>query len=618
MSRALGNAACKTGGRCLAPRMGFNARALSTLAKTSTSQLARLPAQHVDYKRPTQTTSLISSPASYTQTRLASTYSTRWTPPDIASRNVAVLGAGVLGRRIAASWVAAGYNVIVNDLSGAQRNAAALYIDHELAEYSKLTGNTRTKGSYRTVPDIDSAVKNAWLVVEALPEKLALKIDIMAELDQKAPHDCIIGSNSSSYRSGLMIEKVDPSRRHRIMNIHYQMPPSGQVVELMTCGETQPDIVEFVRGKIDDTGLIPAVARKESTGFIVNRLWAAIKRETLLILAQEVSEPKEIDMLFKKLFKDNPAGPCAMMDSVGLDTVAFIESNYVNERKIDSTAMDWLNKNFVEKGKLGAKSGKGGLYPAGETTKSSKSEGGHRDNMAAPQLYFLDVGMGAESDLADMSTAGKVMTASADGSNVRTLVSGQALPDGIVISLEAGKMFWTNMGPNPSENNGSVMSANLDGSDVKEIIPVGAVHTPKQIQLSEEEGKLYFCDREGLRIHRCGLNGEDHEIIVRTGDHNTSEWEDQTKWCVGIAVDFKAGKFYWTQKGPSKAGKGRIFRANIQIPQGETVDTRSDIELVLDKLPEPIDLEVEGEKLFWTDRGKHKCPFVYASEDVLC
>jgi hypothetical protein len=72
-------------------------------------------------------------------------------------------------------------------------------------------------------------------------------------------------------------------------------------------------------------------------------------------------------------------------------------------------------------------------------------------------------------------------------------------------------------------------------------------------------------------------------------------------------VDARRGKFYWTQKGPSKAGKGRIFRANLDIPSGETPWDRSDIELLFDHLPEPIDLEIDTDenRLYWTDRGEY-------------
>ena len=532
-----------------------------------------------------------------------------WTAPDIAStkqRPVVVLGGGVLGRRIVATWVAAGYKVVLCDTSEAQRNAAAHYVDHNLPIYRRRNGKDMQQGSYAAVPDIESAVQDAWLVIEALPEKLPLKISIMGELDQKAPHDCIIGTNSSSYKSRLMLDKVDPSRRHRILNTHYYMPPDNQVVELMTCGETQQEVLDFLKAQLRDAGMYPAVARKESTGFIFNRLWAAIKRESLLILAQGVSEPREIDQLFLTMFKDNPAGPCGMMDAVGLDTVAFIEDNYVQERKIDPTPRDWLQRNFVEQGKLGAKSGKGGLYPPGETTKSSRDEVGHHDNLAAPRLYFLDIGIGGNVDLTQLATAGKVMTASADGSNVRELISGQAMPDGIDVSIPTGKIFWTNMGKTPAGNNGMVMSASLDGSEVQAVIPEGGIHTPKQIVIDHDNKKLYISDREGLRIHRCNFDGSSHEIIVQTGDFNVpSEIEDQTKWCVGITVDSKRGKFYWTQKGLPKAGRGRVFRANIETPRGENATSRSDIELLLDHLPEPIDLELSNDKLYWTDRGEY-------------
>jgi 3-hydroxyacyl-CoA dehydrogenase len=539
---------------------------------------------------------------------MASVSEGAWAAPDISSRPVAVLGGGVLGRRICSSWVAAGYEVILCDLSEQQRNAATEYVEHSLKEFSQLTHNKRQNAKFSSTDDMKTAVKNAWLVVEALPEKLDLKISMMGQLDQHAPHDCILASNSSSYKSSLMLDKVDESRRHRVCNMHYYMPPGNNVVELMTCGRTQRDVLEFLKSKLDDAGMTPAIARKESTGFIFNRLWAAVKRETLLIMAEGVSDPKEIDMLFKTMFNNNPVGPCGMMDAVGLDTVVFIEDNYVQERKLDPTARDWLQKNFVDKGKLGAKSGKGGLYPPGETTKSSKDEGGHHDNLAAPRLYFLDIGLGGNiTDLSKAVTSGSIMTASADGSNVRELVSGQSMPDGIDVSISAGKLFWTNMGPSPSKNNGSVVSSNLDGSNVQTIIPEGKVHTPKQIKIDHENQKLYFCDREGLRIHRCDFDGSNHEIILQTGDFSTNDVEDQMKWCVGIAVDPAGGKFYWSQKGPSKAGKGRIFRANIQIPDGESASSRSDVELLFDKLPEPIDLEFEHESktLYWTDRGEY-------------
>jgi hypothetical protein len=158
----------------------------------------------------------------------------------------------------------------------------------------------------------------------------------------------------------------------------------------------------------------------------------------------------------------------------------------------------------------------------------------------------------------------------------------------------------------PSANDGCVQSCKLDGSDIQMLIKPGDVHTPKQIIIDHDNQKLYFCDREGLRVMRCGLDGSEHEILVQRGDWKIErEQNDQLRWCVGISVSPKEGKFYWTQKGTSKGGKGKIFRANMKMPSGEDAASRSDIETILTGLPEPVDLEMDDEagKLYWTDRG---------------
>ena len=74
---------------------------------------------------------------------------------------------------------------------------------------------------------------------------------------------------------------------------------------------------------------------------------------------------------------------------------------------------------------------------------------------------------------------------------------------------------------------------------------------------------------------------------------------------MGVAIDVDGGKVYWTQKGPDNAGKGRLFRAGIEIPTGQTASNRADIEVLYDGLPEPIDLELDlnNRVMYWTDRG---------------
>ena len=145
---------------------------------------------------------------------------------------------------------------------------------------------------------------------------------------------------------------------------------------------------------------------------------------------------------------------------------------------------------------------------------------------------------------------------------------------------EAGHIYWTNMGV-PNLDDGSIERADLDGRNRRVIVPQGVTHTPKQIHLDKENGKLYWCDREGMRVMRANLDGSQVETLVETGRGDTDR-RDQTRWCVGITIDPKLGKIYWTQKGPTKGGLGRLFRANIDIPKGESPANRSDIEVLFD------------------------------------
>jgi len=107
-----------------------------------------------------------------------------------------------------------------------------------------------------------------------------------------------------------------------------------------------------------------------------------------------------------------------------------------------------------------------------------------------------------------------------------------------------------------------------------------------------------------MRVMRSNLDGSNIETLVETG-HGDADRPDARNWCVGIAIDVNGGKFYWTQKGNDNAGEGRIFRAGLEIPKGQTPANRRDIEVLFDNLPEPIDLDLDlGNRImYWTDRG---------------
>ncbi|KAJ5172015.1 hypothetical protein N7492_004608 [Penicillium capsulatum] len=498
-----------------------------------------------------------------------------WQPPtNYGKRPVAILGAGVLGRRIACIWASAGYHVHVRDPSPEQRADCVAYVEGNVASYAEKTG--KTPGSIAVFAELKDAVGNAWLTIEAVPEKLTLKIATLAELDKLAPSDCILASNSSSYKSSEMLVKV-------------------MVVELMTNGLTEPSIFPFLVDRSKEAATIPYVARKESTGFIFNRLWAAVKREVLTILAEEVSVPEEIDSMWTEMFIKGAVTPCKTMDDVGLDTVGFIENHYIAERGLsDEKTVKFLQKNYLDQGKLGSKCSKGGLFPP---------TGSGNGSVTKPKILVLDIGLSARTP---STRGGEILELSADGREQKVIATAQSLPDGLAIDPAGKRMFWTSMGV-PGKDDGALYSANLDGTDIRTVLAPGAVNTPKQLALDTRSKKIYVCDREGLRVLRCNFDGSEFEVLVQTGDYQNAEHgQDATKWCVGVTVAPSLGKFYWTQKGPSKGGKGRIFRANISTPEGQSATTRTDIQCIAKDLPEPVDLEVDEEThaLYWTDRGE--------------
>jgi hypothetical protein len=215
-----------------------------------------------------------------------------------------------------------------------------------------------------------------------------------------------------------------------------------------------------------------------------------------------------------------------------------------------------------------------------------------RSKTAVGRLFVLEL------------SAGRVQSMNTDGSDKKTLVTGCRLPDGIAVDVEAGHIYWTNMGSSPSANDGSIERADIDGKSRKVIVPPGGTFTPKQIQLDKKNGKLYWCDREGMSVMRSNLDGSQIETLVEAG-RGDADRRDLTRWCVGVTIDPERKQIYWTQKGPDNGNRGRLFRAGLEIPSGETAGNRSDIEVFFDNLPEPIDLEldVKNRVLYWTDRG---------------
>lgn len=278
-------------------------------------------------------------------------------PADIDNRPVAVLGAGTLGRRIALTFATRGGVVHLYDVSEESLQSAKAFLDQRIPELVKARsalGSQPATIEYFT--DLPSAVKDAWYVVESVPEVQTLKIDLLGQLDEIAAPDAIIGTNSSSFMSSELIGKV--KHPERFLNTHYGQPPEAPQAELVTDGHTDERIFDVLGAELPKHGFVTAVARKESVGFIINRVWAAVKREALAVVAEGVSTPAEFDRIWVASGM-SPIGVFRAIDRVGLDVALDIEDNYIKHFPyIPTTSRDLLQQ-YVDEGKLGVKSGEG-------------------------------------------------------------------------------------------------------------------------------------------------------------------------------------------------------------------------------------------------------------------
>jgi len=276
-------------------------------------------------------------------------------PSEIINRPVAVIGAGTLGRRIALMFSTRGGEVRIYDLSQEQRDAAVAFVNEQLpGVVSTVPGGT--PGRVSSTGNLEEALENAWLIIEAIPERLDLKKKVFAELDRISSPDAILASNSSSYPTSQFIDDVKSPQR--VVNAHFYMPPAQNAIDLMSCGKTDRGVLDLLLEELPKYGVFPFEARKESTGFIFNRVWAAIKRESLALVAEGVSTPEEFDRM-SMINMHTSIGPFRLMDKVGLDVVLDIENHYAAENPHLPSGPRELLKQYVDSGYLGVKSGRG-------------------------------------------------------------------------------------------------------------------------------------------------------------------------------------------------------------------------------------------------------------------
>jgi len=238
--------------------------------------------------------------------------------------------------------------------SAGGREEAKSFVEKNLADVARQIGGT--PAHIVLCDSMDAAVANVGLAIEAVPEQLELKRDIFGTLDRLAPVDAVLASNSSSYPSSQIIEGL--THPERVLNTHFYMPPLQNAVELMSCGATRPEIINALMDVLPRFGLEPYHVQRESIGFIFNRIWAAIKRESLAVVADGVATPKDVDRIFQSVLRSAEA-PFRLMDKVGLDVVLDIEEHYAATKGHASEGPRALLRGYVQEGRLGQKTGRG-------------------------------------------------------------------------------------------------------------------------------------------------------------------------------------------------------------------------------------------------------------------
>ena len=275
---------------------------------------------------------------------------------------VAVIGAGTMGRQISLQIARNGLPVALYD-SAAGVIEAARAAHHEIVAAWGATGVVAPKNErqilarLRYETDPVGAVEEADLAIEAVPERIETKRAVFAQLDQICSPTAIIATNSSSIRVSLLEDAT--GRPEQVANLHFYIPVwERPLVEIGGGRRTSEATIDALTIFARRIGMLPLYVRKESTGFIFNRVWRAIKKETLKVVDSGVATHEDVDRAWMIMYGADQ-GPFGLMDEIGLDVVKDIEEHYARESGDPADLPPPILTDRVARGDLGRKTGRG-------------------------------------------------------------------------------------------------------------------------------------------------------------------------------------------------------------------------------------------------------------------
>ena len=274
---------------------------------------------------------------------------------------VAVLGAGNMGHGIAEVAALAGYEVRMRDIKDEFVQSGYDNIEwslNKLAEKDQLTETeaSETLDRITALVDVEEAVGDADVIIEAVPEKMEIKKDVYTDVEQYAPEDAIFATNTSSLSITELSEVTE--RPEQFCGMHFFNPPVRmQLVEVITGAHTSDDTLDTIEALAEEFGKTPVRVRKDSPGFIVNRILVPLMNEACWIVNDDVATIAEVDST-TKFDMGLPMGAFELSDQIGND-VGLHVLEYMHETLGEQYAPCPLLEAKVEDEKLGKKTGEG-------------------------------------------------------------------------------------------------------------------------------------------------------------------------------------------------------------------------------------------------------------------
>jgi 3-hydroxybutyryl-CoA dehydrogenase len=275
-------------------------------------------------------------------------------------RQISVIGTGTMGRGIAYLASIAGYDTFIFDVETSALDAARASIESTLrkgVEKGKVSSEAATAamGRLHLASELEPAVSTADLIIEAVPEDLALKTDLFGQADLFCGEETILATNTSSISISKLAGSVE--RRDRFVGLHFFNPPHlMKLIEIVRGERTSDATVDEVRAVAGKMGKLPIVVR-DSPGFASSRLGVAIGLEAIRMLEENVASAEDIDRAME-LGYNHPMGPLRLTDLVGLDVRLGI-AEYLASTLGARFEPPQLLRDMVAKGKLGKKTGEG-------------------------------------------------------------------------------------------------------------------------------------------------------------------------------------------------------------------------------------------------------------------